>query len=171
MKRIALFAAILFALPVAALAADEFGINHEKAARFEAKVVSLNCEITGNCPANCGGGKHQLGLLRDDGRLIPVVKNFDPFAGAIDDLLPFCGKRIVADGLLIENPKMPMFMLQFKKPAKDGKWSRANWFTRNWSKANPGKKAAEWYQSDTRVKTELKQTGILGIPGLKPPKE
>ena len=39
MKRIALFAAILFALPVAALAADEFGINHEKAARFEAKVV------------------------------------------------------------------------------------------------------------------------------------
>jgi len=64
-----------------------------------------------------------------------------------------------------------MFMLQFKKPAKDGKWSRANWFTRNWSKANPGKSAAEWYQSDARVKTELKQTGVLGIPGLKPPKE
>lgn len=117
-KRITLLAAAAVAFPLAAQAAEGFGIEGEKVSRFEAKVVSLNCEITGNCPTNCGNGKHQLGLLRDDGRLIPVVKNFDPFAGAIDDLLPFCGQRIIADGLLIENPKMPLFMLQFKKSGK-----------------------------------------------------
>lgn len=180
MKRRTHFAAVLTvvtaftaltALPFAAQAADEFGIAHEKASRMEAKVVSLNCEVTGNCPANCGGGKHQLGLLRDDGRLIAVIKNFDGFAGAVEDLLPFCGQRVIADGLLIENPRMPMFMLQFKKAAKNGTWSRATAFSQKWSKENGGQKGADWYNKDARVKAELKATGVLGIPGLKPPKE
>ena len=109
--------------------------------------------------------------LTDDGKLVPVVKNYDPFAGAVDDLLPFCGKRIVADGLMINSPKMRMFMLQFKKLAKNGKWSRATQFTKNWGNANPGKKANQWFHHDKRVKAEIARGGVLGVPGLKPPKQ
>ena len=129
--------ALVFSAGVAQ-AAEEWGIEHEKIARFEAKVVDIACELSGDCPANCGGGKRQLGLLKDDGTLILPVKNVDIFAGAVNDLIGFCQKRIVADGLLINNPKIPLFALQFKKLAPDGKWSRADQFGKDWSKANGG---------------------------------
>ena len=161
-------------LTASAFAAEGWGINHEKVTRTEAKVVDLLCEITGNCVANCGNGKRQLGILLDNGKLVPVVKNNDPFAGAVEDLLPFCNKRIVADGLMISNPKMSMFQLQFLRAAPKGqpkgKWSGAKWFTRNWAKANPGKDAGQWFKHDQRIKDALARDGVLGIPGLKPPK-
>ncbi|MGI9464013.1 MAG: hypothetical protein ACR2OM_08735 [Aestuariivirgaceae bacterium] len=152
----------------AAEAADEWGIEHEEKARVDAKVVDLLCEVTGQCTDNCGDGKRQLGLLFDDGRLVPVVKNFDTFAGAAEDLKSFCGKRITADGLMISNPKMPMFALQFKREAPDGKWSRANWFIKAWSKANPGKPGKAWYKHDPLVLELIAKDGVYGIPGLKP---
>ena len=71
-----------------------------------------------------------------------------------------------ADGLMISDPQMPLFALQFKKPA-DGKWSRANWWGKEWSKANGGKKAAAWYKTDPRALDKFKRTGPFGIPGLK----
>jgi len=161
------------ALSASVFAAEGWGIKHEKVTRTEAKVVDLLCEVTGNCVSNCGNGKRQLGLLFDDGKLVPVVKNNDPFAGAVADLLPFCGKRIVADGLLISNPKMSLFQLQFLRAAPKGqpkgKWSGAKWFTRNWAKANPGKKGDEWFKHDKRVNDLIARDGVLGIPGLKPP--
>ena len=161
------------ALSASAFAAEGWGINHEKVTRAEVKVVDLLCEVTGNCVPNCGNGKRQLGLLFDNGKLVPAVKNNDPFAGAIADLLPFCGKRIVADGLLISNPKMSMFQLQFLRAAPKGQpkgeWSGAKWFTRNWVKANPGKKGEQWYKHDRRVTDLIAKDGVLGIPGLKPP--
>ncbi|MAF95865.1 MAG: hypothetical protein CMM60_08950 [Rhodospirillaceae bacterium] len=163
-----LFTAVLFIGPGASQAAEEWGIDGEKKARFEAKVVDILCELTGDCPADCGSGKRQLGLLRDDGTLVLAVKNFDIFAGAADDLKGFCNKRIVADGLLINNPKMPLFALQFKKLAPDGKWSRANQFGKDWSKANGGKKAGQWFKNDPRIKKVIAEKGVFGIPGLKP---
>jgi hypothetical protein len=165
----------LFAIALSStvFAAEGWGIKHEKETRVEVKVVDLLCEVTGNCVANCGDGKRQLGLLFDDGKLVPAVKNAEAFAGAVDDLLPFCGQRIVADGLMISNPKMPMFLLQFKRSAAPGKpkgkWSGANWFGKNWSKANGGKDSSDWFRNDTRIKEILAKDGILGIPGLKPP--
>ena len=166
--------AVLFALSTSAIAAEGWGIAHEKVTRTEAKVVDIACEVTGNCVPNCGDGKRQLGLLFDDGKLVPVVKNNDPFAGAVADLISFCGKRIVADGLLISNPKMTMFQLQFKRAAPKGKpkgpWSRANWFTRDWAKANPGKAGNQWFRHDAQVKKLIAKDGVLGVPGLKPPK-
>ena len=63
-------------------AADEWGLPEEKVARFEAKVVDILCELTGDCPDGCGGGQRQLGLLTDDGRLVLPLKNFTPFSGA-----------------------------------------------------------------------------------------
>ena len=151
-----------------AQAAEEWGIDGEKKARFEAKVVDVLCELTGDCPADCGGGKRQLGLLRDDGTLVLAVKNFDIFAGAADDLKGFCNKRIIADGLLINNPKMPLFALQYKKLAPDGKWSRANQFGKDWSKGNGGRKAGQWFRNDPRIKKAIAEKGVFGIPGLKP---
>ncbi|MDA1099158.1 MAG: hypothetical protein O2967_09270 [Proteobacteria bacterium] len=172
MKAIAIIVAVaVWAFTPAAFAAEEWGIDGEEKARFEAKVVDIACELSGNCPANCGNGKRQLGLLRDDGSLLLVAKNFDNFAGAAADLIGFFGKRIVADGLLIKTPKMALFALQFKRLAPDGKWSRANQFTKDWSKANGGKNAAQWFRQDARVKTEIAASGVFGIPGLKPDKE
>lgn len=173
-KRVVSSAIVLFALAGPAMAAEGWGIAHEKVTRAEAKVVDIACEVTGNCVPDCGDGKRQLGLLFDNGKLVPVVKNNDPFAGAVADLISFCGKRIVADGLLISNPKMPMFQLQFKRAAPKGKpkgpWSRANWFSKEWAKQNPGKAGNQWFRHDKRVKDALAKGGVLGIPGLKPPK-
>ena len=151
-----------------AQAAQEWGIEYEEKARFDAKVVDLLCAVTGDCPADCGGGKRQLGLLKDDGTLIPVVKNFDIFAGATNDLIEFCGKVITADGLLIKDPVMPLFALQFKRLAPDGKWSRANQFGKDWSAAHGGKKANQWFREDPAVLEVLESDGVFGIPGLKP---
>lgn len=150
-----------------AWAADSWGIDHEKVVRFDAKVVDILCELTGDCPADCGAGKRQLGLIRD-GKLILVAKNNDIFAGAADDLHTFCGKTITADGLMITNPKMPLFNLQFKRLAPDGKWSRANWFAKKWSKANGGKDGSKWFRNDATVKALIEKDGVFGIPGLKP---
>ena len=173
-KTIIIGTALSVAITGAAYAAEGWGIAHEKVTRTEAKVVDLLCEITGNCVPNCGNGKRQFGLLLDNGTLVPVVKNNDPFAGAQEDLKPFCGKRIVADGLMISNPKMHMFQLQFLRAAPKGKpkgkWSGAKWFTRNWAKANPGKKGNQWFRHDPTVKRLIAKDGVLGIPGLKPPK-
>lgn len=169
MKRTFLTAALATTLAIApAFAASEWGIDNEKKARVEAKVVDLLCEVTGNCVANCGGGKRQLGLLFDDGKLVPVVKNQEPFAGATNDLIAFCGKRIIADGLIISSPKMPLFALQFKRLAPDGKWSRANQFGKDWSKANGGKKPGQWFRNDLTIKKIIATQGVFGIPGLKP---
>ena len=149
-------------------AANEWGIEHEAKARFQAKVVDILCELSGNCPADCGAGKRQLGLLRDDGTLVLALKNFDPFAGAVNDLIEFCGKRVEVDGLMISNPKMPMFALQFKR-VPDGKWSRANQFGKDWSAANPnGGKPNQWFRKDPTVVQLIEEQGVFGIPGLKP---
>lgn len=173
MTRIMMIAAViaLVAGAGAAQAAEEWGVEHEKATRFEAKVVDIACELTGDCPANCGGGKRQLGLLKDDGQLVLAIKNFDPFAGTIADLLPFCGKTITADGLYVDNPKLPMFVLQFKREAPDGKWSRADWFVKNWGQRYGEDKQDEWYRNDPLIQKVIAEDGVYGIPGLAPAKE
>lgn len=151
-----------------AAAADKWGIEHEKVTRVEAKVVDILCELTGDCAEDCGAGKRQLGLLLDDGGLVPVAKNFDPFAGGVADLAPYCGQRIVADGLLIDDPQMRLFALQFKRLAPDGEWSRANQWGKDWAKVNPDQPAAEWFRHDEQVKQVIAKDGVFGIPGLKP---
>lgn len=162
-----LFVAALMTIS-SAQAADGWGIEGEKVVRYDAKVVDILCELTGDCPANCGGGKRQLGLLKPDGTLWPVVKNNDPFAGAADDLIAFCGKMVTADGLEIHNPKMKIFQLQFKRLAPDGKWSRANQFTKNWAKRNKTDDGSGWIWEDKTVNELIAKDGVLGVPGLKP---
>ena len=160
-------AGLLGMMAQAAPAAEEWGIEGEKTARFAAKVVDVLCVITGDCPKDCGAGRRQLGLLTDEGKLYPAVKNFVPFAGAQVELKPFCGKRVLADGLIIESPKARLFALQFVKPLPDGKWRRANRFGMAWSKANGGKDASEWYRHDPLVKKIIEKDGKLGLGAKK----
>ncbi len=98
-----------------ARAADSWGLPGEEIVRFEAKVVDLLCELTGDCPAECGAGKRQLGLLKDDGTLVLPLKNQTFFSGAADELIDFCAKRVVADGLMVTNRGYTIFALQFVK--------------------------------------------------------
>jgi len=111
LKLIAMVAAIAMLSAFSSLSqtADGWGIQGEKVVRYDAKVVDILCELSGDCPANCSGGKRYLGLLKGDGTLWPVVNNNDPFAGAVDDLIEHCGKKITTDGLEIHNAKMKIF--------------------------------------------------------------
>lgn len=170
-----ILASTLLALTVAggAHAADSWGLPGEKIVRFEAKVVDIACELTGNCPANCGAGTRQLGLLTDEGRLVLPTKNQVPFAGAAWELVDFCQKRVVADGLFVNNRGHEIFALQFVK-AVDGKWRRANRFSGKWTKevglpaGSP--KAKQWFRNDPAVNTLIKADGKLGL-GLKADEE
>jgi len=150
-----------------AQAAQSWGLPNEEEVRFEATVVDMLCELTGDCPAECGAGKRQLGLLMDDGKLILPLKNQVAFAGAVDELVDFCGKRVVVDGLFSTNRGHKIFALQFVREAPDGKWQRANRFQPNWAAANgvdPKSKAAQqWFRNDPRVKKLIKEQGKLGL--------
>ncbi len=151
----------------AARAAESWGLPGEEAARFEATVVDLLCELTGDCPADCGAGTRQLGLLKDDGTLVLPLKNQVFFAGVAAELIGFCGQRVVADGLFATNRGHTIFALQFVKAAPDGKWQRANRFLPKWAAENgvgPKSAAAKrWFENDPRVKDLVARDGKLGL--------
>ncbi len=169
MKRICIIALALLAVAAApaARAAELWGLPGEKKARFEARVVDVLCELTGDCPAACGAGKRQLGLLTDKGRLVLPLKNVVPFAGAVDELTDFCAKSVIADGLFSTNRGHTVFVLQFVREAPDGKWRRANRFTPKWARRNglapADKKAARWFENDPRVNALIAADGKLGL--------
>ena len=148
-------------------AAEEWGLPREEVVRFQAKVVDIACELTGNCPANCGDGKRQLGLIDEKGKLILAIKNATPFSGTVDELIDFCGKQVIADGLFTTNNGYKVFALQFVRQAPKGKWRRANRFLPKWAKRNhlpaDSKKARRWFANDFRVKKLIKEQGIFGL--------
>lgn len=159
--------ALALAAPGLARAAESWGLINEEKARFEAKVVDVLCELSGNCPDNCGGGARQLGLLTDEGRLVPALKNQVPFAGAAEELVDFCGQRVTADGLFSSNRGHRVFALQFVRAAPDGKWRRANRFLARWAARNgvdpKSKEAKQWFRNDPRVTERIAADGRLGL--------
>ena len=179
MKRILLvaFAALVslggpgLILPV--WAGQEWGLIGEEVVRFDATVVDVMCALTGDCPAACGGGSRQLGLLTDQDRLILAHKNFVPFAGAAAELADFCGKRVTVDGLFATNRGVTVFALQFVREAPDGKWRRANRFQAHWAAehgvAADSTTAKRWFRNDPRVEALIARDGVLGLgPGVVP---
>ena len=159
---------LLAASAPAARAADGWGIDKEKPVQLEVTVVDVACALGKACPSQCGAGKHQLGILTDEGKLIPAVKSATLFAGAVTELLPYCGKKVFVDGLLIENPAMTLFFVQNLRDHPDEKWRPAEAFEKEWTAANG--KSDEWFRADPLVKKTIADDGVFGIKGLEPKK-
>lgn len=149
--------------------AKTWNLYAEQPARFEAKVVDILCELTGDCPADCGGGVRQMGLLRNvDNVLVYPNKNAQAaFTGAAVELLPFCGRQVEVDGLLIEDPDLKatnIYLVQKIRAVGDAEWTAANRWTAEWAKNHPeaaGK--GPWFRRDPRVKAEIAADGYTGI--------
>lgn len=149
--------------------AKTFGLSGEKKATFSGKVVDILCELSGDCPGNCGDGKRNLGIVRAaDNALVMVSKNAQfEFNGAADDLLPYCNKNVDVDGLLIgDDPgvKSKIYMVQFIRESGQTKWNEAVLWTDAWKKRNPDASGeGPWYRRDPRVKKQIETDGYLGL--------
>lgn len=163
-----LLMAMLVLVSGPAQAAREWGIEGEEIAQFEAKAVDVLCELTGDCPPDCGAGRRQMGLLTDDGTLYLAVKSNTLFAGAVLDLLPWCGKRVEVDGLLIKARPLTFYMVQRLRAPGDADWTNARAFSDAWIARNNEKNARNWFRRDPLVKSVIDRYGPLGIPGAKP---
>lgn len=173
MKRIISVFAIL-AAPVSAQDFSEgseaktWNLYAEVPARFEAQVVDILCEVTGDCPDNCGDGRRQLGLLRKaDGVLVFPNKNSQPaFTGAAQELLPFCGADVEVDGLMINDPELEVnnvYLVQKIRNAGTDEWTKANSWTKKWAKAHPDAKGkGPWFRRDPRVNAAIAADGYTG---------
>ena len=169
--------AALFVLPAMAegeFAADSkaksWNLTGEEKARFSGKVVDILCELTGDCPDNCGDGGRQLGLIRDaDGKLVLLAKNAQAaFTGAVRDMLPYCNQNVKVDGLLVGDPEVTpakFYLVQKIQPEGEAKWVKANKWTRGWAKDNPDLKGIKgaWFRKDTRIKALIERNGWLGL--------
>lgn len=168
---------LILALVAAPLAAQDFSkgseartwnLYAEVPATFDAKVVDIMCELSGDCPADCGGGERQLGLKRTaDDVLVSVLKNGQPaFSGAVVDLLPYCNQDVTVDGLTIEDTDFPIkniYLVQRVRTA-EADWARANQFTKVWAVKNPGASGkGPWFRRDPRVLDEIARDGYLGL--------
>ena len=151
-------------IPVHSYAAKSWGITGEEEAMFTATVVDIACELTGDCPENCGNGTRQLGLKTEDQGVILVAKNLTLYTGAAEELVGFCGQEIEVDGLFTENQNIRFFQLQKMRPV-GGKWEKADRFLDAWAETNDSssRKAKKWYTRDPRVETILERDGKLGI--------
>ena len=147
--------------------AKSWNLTNQEKARFQATVVDIACELSGNCPANCGDGSRQLGLVKEDGQLVMVGKNGQPlFTGATEDLLPYCGQKITVDGLftgLTDGPRF--YQVQFIRAEGDTEDRKADRWTKQWDAQNPdlAKKKGRWYRKDPTVTGLIAQEGYLGL--------
>ncbi len=176
----ALLAAPLAATP--ALAEGEFSAGSqakswnllgEETARFEGKVIDALCALTGDCPADCGAGKRQMGVLRSaDGRFLLVNKNVQPaFTGATVDLAPYCGMEVEIDGLLVGDTDVTpglgeakLLQIQTIRVLGEDAAKKTNLWTKDWAKRNPdaGGKGA-WFRRDPKVMERIEANGRLGL--------
>jgi hypothetical protein len=177
MTRLVLLVTLFAASALAPALAQDFSANSEarswnlegeQPARFEARVTDILCELTGDCPADCGAGKRQMGLVRTaDNVLVLAIKNSQPaFSGAAVDMALYCNQTVEVDGLLINNPDLGarnVYMVQ-KVRVGDGEWAKANQFTAVWAKQNAQAKGkGPWFRRDPRIKALIAQFGYLGL--------
>lgn len=167
LRALGTLALAVFAVQPGAQAAQGWGLPEEEEVRFDATVVDVLCELTGDCPDNCGNGTRQLGLLDEEGVLHLPLKNFTPFTGASWELQQFCGKKVTADGLFSTNKGYKVFVVQFVREAPDGKWQRANRFTAQWAEKNgvapDSKQAKQWFRNDPEVQRLIDEAGVFGL--------
>lgn len=148
--------------------ATKWPLERAELARFEGTIVDILCEIAGDCPADCGGGKRQLGVLRkDDGALILATKNTQPiFTGAAVDLLPYCNQAVEVDGQLagFDENTAKIYQVQRIRRLDEAEFAKTNQFTKRWAERFPqAAGAGPWFQRDPRVIARIKAEGFLGI--------
>ncbi|MEM0946399.1 MAG: hypothetical protein AAGK37_03265 [Pseudomonadota bacterium] len=173
-----LLAAALIAISGPALAQDfsegseakSWNLYAEVPARFEARVVDILCEITGDCPDNCGDGKRQLGLVRavDNVLVYPNKNSQTAFTGAAEELLPYCGNDVEVDGLLLDDPDLGaanVYLLQLIRNVGDAEWTKANQWTKRWADKNPevADQKGPWFRRDPRIKAHIAEEGYFGL--------
>ena len=156
--------AMLSIFSQSSLAAKSWGITNEQEAVFTGTVVDIACELTGDCPANCGEGRRQLGLKTADQGVILVAKNLTFYTGAAEELYGFCGQEIEVDGLFSEHRNIRFFQVQNMR-IPGGKWEKADRFLDAWAEDNDSskRKAKNWYTRDPRVEEILTRDGRLGL--------
>lgn len=182
MKKLALALACLIAAPAAAQdfsagsTAKTWNLAGESPAMFEAKVVDLLCEVAGQCAPNCGDGRRQLGLLRsaDNALIFPNKNSQAAFSGAVVELLPYCGKTVEVDGLMITDDELGaknIYLVQKIREPGAEKWVKANRWTKDWAKKHPEAKGkGSWFRRDPRIKADIAAHGYLGL-GLEADKD
>lgn len=149
--------------------ATTWNLFAEEPALFEAKVVDLLCEITGDCAENCGDGRRQLALLRSvDGVLVYPNKNSQPaFTGAAAELLPYCNQTVEVDGLLLYDEDLGaqnIFLVQLIRPEGSDEWIKANQWTNIWAERHPeAAGSGPWFRRDPRVLAEIARDGYFGL--------
>lgn len=150
--------------------AKSWNLLGQENAMFTGRVVDILCELSGDCPDNCGDGARQLGLVRDaDGVLVLVNKNSQAaFNGAVTDLLPYCGKHVEVDGLLTGLPDYTaakFYQVQFIREVGAEKFSKTNLWTKEWAKRFPeaSKIKGPWFRKDPRVSSRIEANGYLGL--------
>ncbi len=170
-----LIALMAFAAPAAAQDFSEgstartWNLFAEKPAFFEARVVDMLCELTGDCADNCGDGRRQLGLVRAaDNALIFPNKNSQPaFTGAAVELLPFCGQDVEVDGLMLDDPDLGarnIYLVQKIRTLGSSEWVKANRWTKEWAANHPQAKGkGPWFRRDPRVAAMIAEDGYLGL--------
>jgi hypothetical protein len=148
--------------------AKSWSLYAEVPALFDAKVVDVLCELTGDCTEDCGAGTRQIGLLRSaDGVLVLTMKNSQPaFTGAAHELAPFCDQTVTVDGLLIEDEDLAVsniYLVQRVRP-QGGDWISANSWTKKWAERHPDAKGkGPWFRRDPRVNEITSREGYLGL--------
>lgn len=168
MRNLAVLLAILGApgAEAAESRAASWGLAGEQASRFEAQVVDVLCTLGGDCPAKCGDGRRQLGLLRADGVLVLAAKNAEPvFSGAAADLLPYCGQTVDVDGLMVGVGPTRVYQVQFIRRLDEAEPREAANWTKAWEARYPSLRAkeGEWFRKDPRVRGEIQRRGYLGL--------
>lgn len=149
--------------------AKSWNLYAEVPALFEAKVVDITCEITGDCPADCGAGARQLGLLRTaDGVLVYPNKNAQSlFTGAAQDLLRYCGAQVEVDGLMLNDADIGannVYLVQKIRGVGAADWVPAKQWTKDWEAAHPGAAGeGPWFMRDPRVLAEIATDGYFGL--------
>ncbi|MGF1474648.1 MAG: hypothetical protein ACFB6S_03700 [Geminicoccaceae bacterium] len=145
--------------------AKSWGLTGQELARFQAKVVDIECELGGECPDNCGDGRHQLGLVDSEGTLIPVAKNTQPaFNGAVYDLLPYCGKDVEVDGLFSGHSGFRFYQVQLIKEVDAEEFAKTNLWTKVWAEKFPEAEGeGPWFRRDPRIQQRIEANGYLGL--------
>ena len=166
--RISRFATVLFTTLLVAGCVTPVGevanwpITNAEKSELTGEVVSVLCELGGNCDDTCGGGSQQLAIKTPELGTVLVSKNINNYSGAQDELSPFCGQTINVNGLFTEHLGIRFFQVHnLRTPG--GEWQRANRYLQAWAARSGKTPVNRWYNQDERVKEIIKRDGRLGL--------